>query len=321
MSDTKHLERIAIVGAGGHVGKPITTALVQSGKHTITALTRPGSTAVLPPGVTRIEVDYNDHAAVVAVLRSQQIQFLIITLSVTAPPETHTLIVTAAAEAGVPYIMPNAYGGDIFDSALGTDDTYTGASLAKCREIEAFGPATAFVALCCGFWFEWSLALGESFFGFDIAQRKVTFFDDGKTKITSSTWDQCGRAVAGLLSLPESVVAEKFRNGPVYTASFTISQRDILDSLHRVLGTKDEDWEIRYQGTRERVAEGMKELSEGNRLGFAKALYSRGFFPSGGGNHEASKGLHNGILGLEKEDIDGAVKRTVAMVESGWSPF
>ncbi|KAK1751066.1 Pinoresinol reductase 2 [Echria macrotheca] len=320
MAETKHLERIAIIGAGGHVGKPMATALLATGKHTITALTRTGSTAALPPGLERVEVDYADHASLVSALQSRKIQFLIITLSATAPPEIHSAIVRAAADAGVPYVMPNVYGGDLFHpstlQAAEQGDVYTRAALNRCREIEAF-PDMSFVAVVCGFWFEWSLALGECFFGIDIAKKTVTFFDDGRTKLTVSTWEQVGRAVAALLGLPEGVVREKFRNGGVYIGSFEISQRDILDSLNRVLGITDADWEIRYQGTKERREEGLKELAAGDRLGFAKALYARGFLPGGGGNHEMR---HNEVLGLKEEDLDEAVKRTVKMVESGWRP-
>ena len=39
-------------------------------------------------------------------------------MSPTAPRDTHSKIVQAAAKAGVPYIMPNGYGGDIEDSKL-----------------------------------------------------------------------------------------------------------------------------------------------------------------------------------------------------------
>ncbi|KXX81516.1 Pinoresinol reductase 2 [Madurella mycetomatis] len=319
MTGMKHLERVAIVGAGGHIGRPITTSLLQSGKHSLTALTRPGSTTALPPGIDCIEVDYTDHPSLVATLKSRKIQFLIITLSTSAPPDTHTRLVRAASEAGVPYIMPNVYGGDLFNEKLAAEDQYTRASLAKCKEIEALGN-TAFIALSCSFWFEWSLARGETFFGFDVARRKVTFYDDGLTRIATSTLDQCGRAVAGLLALPEDTIAERFKNGAVYVASFTVCQREILDSLHGVLGTRDEDWEIRYQGSKERYEEGLKELGEGNGLGFIKALYARGFFPGGGGDFEASRGLHNGLLGLEKEKLDDAVRVAVALVESGWTP-
>lgn len=166
--------------------------------------------------------------------------------------------------------------------------------------------------------------MGEQWYGFNIKDRKVTFFDDGETKINTSTWIQCGTALAALLSLPvdgASPSLSDFKNKPFYISSFLISQRDMLDSLNRVLGTTDSDWDIKYEASAKRVQDGQAEFAAGDRAGFAKMMYSRVFFPNGGGNFEATQTLANGVLGLPKEDLDEATARSVAMVESGWTPW
>ena len=183
---------------------------------------------------------------------------------------------------------------------------------------------SAYVAMVCGFWYEWSLALGEPWFGFDIKKRTVTFYDEGETKICSSTWISCGKALAALLSLPikddkGGLSVEGWKNEPFYFSDFRVSQRDMLDSLNRVLGTRDKDWEISYEKTGERFQKGMEELKSGVRTGFAKAMYAQAFFPNGNADFEGKVVM--GGLGLEREDLDEATKRTVEMVESGWSPF
>ncbi|KAK4452248.1 Pinoresinol reductase 2 [Podospora aff. communis PSN243] len=314
------LQRIAITGAGGHIGRAITTALITSGKHTLVALTRPESTTPLPPGIHHVvPVSYTDIPALTSVLRTHRIQFLIITLSVAAPEETHSALVTAAAAAGVQYIMPNVYGGDIFNTSLRGEDLFSAEAYKRCLEIQNTG-TSAYVALCCGFWFEWSLSLGEPFFGIDIRSKKATLFDDGEEKITTSTWAQCGRAVAGLLALPEEVIEKKFRNGAVYVGSFTVSQRDMLDAVLRVTGTEEREWEVVREESEGRYKRGLEEMKAGDRLGFARALYTRAFFKDGGGGFEVTRGLDNGVLGIEKEDLDGAVKSAVEMAEKGWRP-
>ena len=154
--------------------------------------------------------------------------------------------------------------------------------------------------------------------------KKVTFFDDGKTRISVSTWRQCGRALAALLSLPESggsPALSQWKNKPFYIASFLINQRDMLDSIHRVTGTTDHDWEISYEPTDQRYKDGLDEMQKGIRTGFAKSMYSRVFYPNGDGDFESSRGLANDLIGLPKEELDDATKRTVEMVESGWNPF
>jgi hypothetical protein len=292
----------------------------------VTAITREGSTSKLPDGVKLARVNYDDEASLVAALQGQQ--FLVITLSVRGAPDTHSKIVAAAAKAGIPYIMPNNYGSDIANRKLAEEDLYSKGVLERCAEIEKTG-VSSYISMVCGFWYEWSLGLGEPCFGIDIRSKKATFFDGGETKINTSTWEQCGKALAGLLSLKELPEDENdkepnvahWKNKPLYISSFLVSQRDMLDSVHRVMGTTDKDWEIAFEKSAERYAKGLEDMKKGERLGFARALYSRGFYPNGGGDYESSRGLDSGKIGLEKDDLDVATKRTVEMVATGWNPF
>ncbi|KAL6719313.1 hypothetical protein ACLMJK_003552 [Lecanora helva] len=320
MAQTNSIKKVAITGATGHIGSHFVEALLKTGKHEITALTRADSKAKLPDGVNPVQVNYDDEQSLVSALRGQE--FLIITLSVQSPPDLHTKIVQAAVKAGVPYIMPNAYGFDYANETLQKEDVFSQTCLGYCKDVESRG--ASYVAMVCGFWYGWSLALGEQWFGFDIKNRKVTFFDDGKTPINSSTLDQCGRGLAAFLSLPESGASpsvSQWKNGLLCFDSFKVSQRDMLDSLHRVVGTSDKDWEITYEPTNKRVKDGMEEMQKGDRKGFAKSMYSRIFYPNGPGLFEKTREMSNKTLGLPKEDLDEATKSAVDMVESGWSPF
>ena len=269
------------------------------------------------PGTKVVEVDYDNEESLISALRGQQ--FLIITLSVRAPAEVHTNLVKAAGKAGVPYVMPNIFGGDFNNKAL-MEDALMG-KLYQDRLDDFENSGTSNVTLVCGQWYEWSLALPKPWFGFDIRQRELTFFDDGNTRINVSTWDQCGRAVAAFLSLPESGASPciaDWKNKPLYISSFRVSQRDMLDSLNRVLGTTEKDWKIDSEPTDKRYERGMKEMKNGNQSGFATALYARAFYPSKNGDFESKHGLANDTLGLPNEDLDEATKRTVEMVQNGF---
>ena len=319
---SSHLKSIAIIGATGRIGGAFMNSLLATGKHNITALTRPSSTSgsSLPSAVKVVKVDYEDESAMISALKGQD--FLAITLGVTAAPDLHGKIVAAAGKAGVRYIMPNSYGMDIANTRLVDDHPFPLAPEYTKRAQEVVDAGSAYITLCCGFWYEWSLALPEAWFGFTIPEKKVTFFDDGRTKINVSTWDQCGRALAALLSLPESGASpcvEDWKNKSVYMDSFRISQRDMLDSIHRVKGTTDADWTITYENSLERYQRGMKEMQEGNQLGFPTAMYSRIFFPNGDGDYESMWGLQNGTLGLPKESLDEVTKRAVEMAEDGFA--
>lgn len=215
--------------------------------------------------------------------------------------------------------MPNIYGPDIRNPKL-REDKRSAAALQSLAEMEKLG--ISYISLACGVWYEWSLAAGEEWFGFQIKDRKVTFVDDGKTVLTVSTWLQCGRALAALLSLPESGVSPSlsdWKDAPLYVSSFQVSQRDMLDSFHRVLGTADEDWEITYEPAAKRLKDGLEEFSKGIFKGLAKNLYAIHFIRSRAGELDFPNDVSNELLGLPKESLDEATKRAVDMLESGWT--
>jgi hypothetical protein len=185
--------------------------------------------------------------------------------------------------------------------------------------------------------------MGPNWLGFNIPGRSVVMYGDGRRRINTSTWDMCGRGVAALLSLPvrsqdqdevergkrgdgdgdggngkKGLSLNDFDKRGLYVSSFLVSQRDMLDSLHRVLGTSDGDWKIEFEDPVKRYADGVEELQGGDMLGFAKALYARLFFESGEGDYESQGGLDNEKLGLPSEDLDEATKRAVEMIEGGF---
>jgi len=314
------------VQAGGNVGKYLAEALVATGKHNVYGLTRAESTSKLPSGVHSLLVNYDDPTSLSTALKSHKIQFLIITVSVTAPRDTQSKLVTAAAEAGVPYVMPNWYGGDISNEQLGNDTKLALGARAIVAEIEKLG-VSKWILLACSFWYEFSLAGGEIRYGFDFHGKHVTFYDDGNTKIITSTWEQCGRAIAALLSLPELPVDENdksltlshFANGTAYISSFLISQKDMFESVKRVTNTTDADWDISYEPSEKRFQDGAALMAKGDMRGFGKMLYARSMYPTG--DSDFSDKLHNKVLGLPQEDLDERTKVAVQMAQNNEVPY
>ncbi|KFY28138.1 hypothetical protein V491_00615 [Pseudogymnoascus sp. VKM F-3775] len=311
------IERVAIVGAGGTVGSHITAALLGTGNHTVTALSRKGSGNKLPEGVLVATVDYDDEATIVEALKDQQ--FFIITMSPMAPRDTHSKLVQAAAKAGVPYIMPNGYGGDIDSIKLGQDTMLGPVAQANRDEIERLG--MKWITVCCGFWYDYSLAGGETRFGFDFDKRSLTIYDDGNTKNSTSTLSQVGRAVAKVLSLKELPISEddksltlsSFLNKGVYLKSFVVSQNDMFESVKRVTGTTDADWTVTHEDSKKRYEDGLAQVKSGNMAGFSKLLYARAFYPEDSLDFSAK--TQNELLGLPNESLDESTKVGIDMVK------
>lgn len=273
--------------ASGRIGEHFAKALVATGQHSVTALTRRGSKSALPAGVKICPVDYDDAKSIVAALQDQQ--FLIITLSATAPPDMQSKIVQAAARAGVQRVMPNLFSLDETNAGLMAESPLSGYDPAVLREIETAG--VSWTSMVCGMWYEYSLAMGPTWFGFDFARKVLTLYDDGTTRVNLTTWEQCGSAVAALLcfkALPDdandtSLTVDTWSNKPLVISSFLVSQKAIFESWKRVSGDTDADWTVESESSRERYDKGMQAMTEARdpmsaRMGAAKASFVRFLF-------------------------------------------
>jgi hypothetical protein len=300
-------------------------ALLATKRHNLTAITRADSKSPIPEGMTVKQVNYDDKSTIVDALKGQDV--LIITMAVTAPKSAQEILLDAAAEAGVPWVLPNEYSSDPTNESMQNDIMLGPGRVEIRKRIEQLG-VSSWICFTCSFWYEYSLSASPETYGFDFANKTVTFYDQGTTKINTTTWDQCGRAAAALLSLKvlpddandKSLTLSSFKNGNMYVSSFLVSQRDMFESVLRVTGASEKDWTIRHEDVKERYKAGVEQMKSGDRLGFAKLLYARLFYPNGDGDYESKKGLHNEELGLPKEDFDEATKQAVDLAAKG-GPF
>lgn len=195
------------------------------------------------------------------------------------------------------------------------------------EKIEKLG-VSSWIGLSCSFWYEFSIAVSPYAYGFDVKNKHATFFDEGKTKIIASTWEQCGRAVAALFSLPvmpqdendKGPYLDMWRNKHAFVSSFLISQRDMLDSILRVSGDQESDWTIDYEPAEERFKAGQEYMKGGDFLrGYQTCMYTRVFYKDGSGDY--SHKLDNEKLGISEENVDQATKKALEMVKNDYNYF
>lgn len=302
------------------MGRYLAEALLETGKHVLTAITRPGSTNILPQGmhVARVDYDGDNEAALVEAMQGQQV--LIITMAVRAPRGTVTKLIRAASKAGVPYVLPNWFGHDNANNSL-CDDSMLSPSRDSIFAEMASHRNTSYIFLVCNFWYEFSLGGGPDRFGFNFKTRSFIKFDDGNVPLNTSTWPQCGRAVANLLSLKEipdneadhSPTLSQFANSAVYISSFRVNQLDMFESIKRVTATTDVDWTITNESAEQRWKEAHAAVQQGNFREFPRQLYSRMFFPTADGDYQSNRDLHNKLLGLPVEDLDEYTEIAIRM--------
>ncbi|KAJ1561201.1 hypothetical protein HK405_004628, partial [Cladochytrium tenue] len=303
--------------AGGNVGRHIAEALLATGKHEVTAITRVDSTTTLPEGIKVKKVDYTDHDGLVAALKGQDV--LVITLGLMAPPTADEVLTRAAAAAGVPWVLPNDWSCAADDSVL--RDVPGLGKVRRAAALVAEAGRSSYISVASGFWYEWSLSM-EYGYGFDIVNRAVTFYDNGEAPMSTSSWPQVGRAVAALLSLPVESPPDGapslsgYRNKQVIVRSFVVTQKDMFASLLRVTGTTAADWKVTYQASDARYAAGRQMMADGQmRAGYATQLYARLFYPDGSGVFHG-KATINAELGLQEEDVDTCTRAAVERAKS-----
>ena len=316
-----HVENIAIVGAGGNAGGSAAKALIRGGKHKVTAITRPDSSNAMPEGIHEIKhVNYDSRLSLAEALRGQDV--LIITMNVMAPRESQLRLIDAAIEAGVKWIMPNEWGVDHTNESL-AKETLLGERILSVREHvkTAGGDKTHFIGMVCGFWYEFSLAGTEARYGFNFEKKQVTFYNNGETKINTTTFPQLGRGIANLLSLKilpddendKGPYLSQYNNGSVYIDSFFVSQRDMFASVLRVTGDKEEDWTVSTEDVRERYKRGFEMMQKGQMVGFGILLYARVFY----GDATFTDRLDNAKLGLPEENFDEWTGVAIEMAKRG----
>lgn len=316
--------------ASGHIGSSITRALLSTGRHTLTAITRTNSTSSFPssPNLHISPVDYSYPTSLTTALAGHDA--LIITLSVHAPPSTMHALLDAASSANIPWVLPNYFSSDPHLTQF-QNDSLTGPATAETVAYVEKKGNLSYIQMACGFWYEHSLCAFKWGFGFDALAKEALFYDEGTTRIATSTFARVGHAVARLFSLPvlpahaqdAQATLSRFGNGPVYVASFGLSQKDMFASLLRVTGSREEEWKVEYRPVREVYEEGRRGLGEGKgAVAFATCLYSRMFFPTGEGDFTDK--LDNGVLGLGMvgdEDVDEATGRAVQLQREGYGGY
>jgi saccharopine dehydrogenase-like NADP-dependent oxidoreductase len=156
MASEKIIRNIALVGATGTIGAPILSALLAAG-HKATVLTRPGSKANFPSGVTVHVGDYGDENFVVPSLKGQDV--LILALAHTAY-EAQIPLIKAAAKAGVSYVVPCEFGSDHAHPKMSPETQMIHIQAPFRKLIEDLG-VSSWIGVVNNPWVEFSIRLGR----------------------------------------------------------------------------------------------------------------------------------------------------------------
>ncbi|CAO2647206.1 Nn.00g081280.m01.CDS01 [Neocucurbitaria sp. VM-36] len=305
---TKQGRNIAIVGASGTIGSHTLSAILETGIHTVTAISRGESNATFPAGVLVKKGDYAEESFLVNALQKQDV--LILQLGIFSTDQQIPLI-RAAAKAGVRYVLPTEFGSDPYAPFAKVFPML--ADKKKYRDLaEELG--ISWIAVVNNPWFDWSLKQGN--WGIDVRGKKAVLYKGAEGKFNTTTLRQVGEGVARLLSLPDAEL-ETFKNRPVYLSSFEITQKELLDSAIRATGTEESDWDIVVRDASDVIAEARQEVAKGNHMAFVNEFYIAHMQEGFGGNYNSKAAKDAEILGLKSGSVDAAVRAVVQEVATG----
>lgn len=295
--------RIVLVGATCALGSHILEALLDSEVHHISVITRPENGRIFDSRVCVNRVDLDDEASLARCLVSQDA--LIITLS----PESYgkqISLIRAAAAARVPYIVPTEFGSDPTHERLNRE-----IGLAEMQKpfralIEELG-VSSWIGVVNGLFFDFNVRNG--FWGLDIRNRKVKFYDDGQVKINTSTLSWIAISLARFFTMPDEFI-QQHRNAWIYFSSFLVSQRDVFESAMRMTRTTQADWEVVRVNSKVAAQEAKNGIDDGDPMAVFSLLFAL-TFQEGFGSDFSDRLINYSGMGLSPPTLDTVVKGLV----------
>lgn len=299
------IRNVAVVGAGGRVGAHIVRGL-QEKNFTITVIAR--SESKYTPNSDGIKVhkgDYSDDKFLQEALADQDALVLVVASEAVASQKP---LIAAAVKAGVKRIIPSEFGSDGENSDLvAAVPFYTGKvdilKYLRDQTSQSNGKTT-WTGIATGPFLDMSLAYGM--WGIDVKERKAKLYDEGKAKFDTTALPTVGKAVAAVLAKGTSA----YKNEYIYVNTACTNQRELLSAVQTATRTTEKDWTIAPASATEFFNEGAKKLAAGDFMGAINMIYGATFQGLGSAYSE-KKPLANKDLGLEKENLDDAVKQIV----------
>ncbi|TVY88304.1 Isoflavone reductase-like protein, partial [Lachnellula willkommii] len=245
------IKSVAVAGASGNVGPHVLKALADA-QFQVTVLTRSKKPGAYDSSVRVIEVDFTSVESLTAAL--QGIDALVSTVSSTAI-EGQTILIDAAITAGVKRFIPSEYGNCTTNPKLESFPVYS--SMTKVRQYvqeKAKARKITWTVLASGGFLDFLFAKPILF---DFANHKVTLYDGGDNRISSTSLPNVGKAIAGILKNSAAT-----KNKIVRTSEIILTQNKILRIAEGL--RPDITWEISTAQTSAILKEGLDGVSAGD---------------------------------------------------------
>ncbi|KAI4717607.1 NAD(P)-binding protein [Aureobasidium sp. EXF-10727] len=249
------IKNVAILGASGNFGTPITTALLAA-NFNLTIITRSTSTTTHPPNIPTIRIPYNLETLTQAFSNQDAV------ICVVGPggiPLQKTFI-DAAVAAKVHRFIIDDFGWGLttkgfpeFEEIHKQRRQGWDYAAEKAREFSWF----TWTGLSTGNPIDWAMKKFPMM-GFNVDAQKAIIYDEGIQRFTGTTLEGIGQAVVGTLQNP-SATANRF----LAVQSINTCQNELLEAFEKITEKK---WEVSGQTSKDLIAGGKEDFAAGNGI-------------------------------------------------------
>ncbi|KAJ5630784.1 isoflavone reductase family protein [Penicillium longicatenatum] len=295
------LRNVMVMGAGGLFGTEVLSTLQEEGSFNLSILSRKSSKSTFPPHINVVKVD--DDYPLEQLVNAFKDQDALVSTLPGRPCTVHLRMIDAAIQAGVKRFIPTEYGNNTCAAAAELVTLYAEKAkvIAYLKTKENTG--LTWTAIHTGQFFDWGIESG--WLDYHLKEKRVTIYDSGDKLWSTSTLGTASAAVGKVLLKPEETM-----NRPVYVASFTVSQRQVLEALEKATGAT---WEVHRMSSGDALKKAAeldtKDYSDGLKLLVLMLLYADD--ADRGANFEKDGLLCNELLGLPDENVTEVVNRVV----------
>ncbi|SPO06301.1 related to NmrA-like family protein [Cephalotrichum gorgonifer] len=296
------IQRVAIFGASGHFGVPITDALVTAG-FDVTIITRAESSSTFPDGIPVIRTSYTIGKLTEA-LRGQDAAVCVV--GIPGIPH-HKAMIDAAEAAGVKRFILNEFDwGPDFQGLPEFNDISAGRAEGR-NHAAALAEANhnfTYTGIAIGNPIDWALR-AFPFMGFNIPERSAVIFDAGTEQFTATTLQGIGQAVVGVLRKPAETA-----NRRVKVRSLKVCQNEILEAFEKATGNA---WDVKRGSTKDLLVSGRRKKGEGDGSWVMDLVVAQ-LYEEGVGRSIVAASREESdadLLGVEEETVDGVVGKAL----------
>ncbi|EDN11347.1 isoflavone reductase [Histoplasma capsulatum] len=304
MSD---ISKVTIIGAAGHLGQHILTALLGERKLITQILTRIDSTSSFPDDIPVVRADFSSVNSLKDALRRQH---AIISVVGIQGVSDQINVIDAAVAVGVRRFIPSEFGNhpESEHKRLPEMRMTQPAKIAVMKHLAEKVVETAgrfsWTAIAVGNFFDWSIKRFPAF-GFDLANKEARIYDSGNEHITGVLIDSVGQAVVGTFLNPVET-ANKF----LRIRSLETTQNEILAAFEQLTESK---WAVERISTQELYRIGREKMAMG-KAGWILDILCTQIFADGGGRSVVAtwEDSDNTLVGVQEVELQDVIRGIVA---------